>query len=128
MPWRLRAWREVLRDLNHWRTHGSEVIALQKAREVMRDSDRDRRLSVLSMLESQAGMRRLRNIEWASTWAAINDVNCIELEARLGDCDECDRANLAGILDIVSGRRRDFPLDAVSEELAATKRESILTI
>lgn len=129
IPSRLGIWIQAVREVNYWRSHGSTVIAEQKVRESlrMRDTSEMYPHAALAMLESQAAMRRRRNADWASTWAAINDVYCMELESMLESCDETDRVNIAGILGVMSGRRRDFPLDAVSEALAAAKRESILT-
>ena len=126
MPWRLRAGIEAVRQLNRWRTHGSTVIAEQKARESLRERDRIDPDSVLGLLESQTLIRRQRGVEWATTWAAINDVYCIELRSLLESCEDADRPALTGILEFVSSRRRGFPLDASSEALAAAKRESIL--
>jgi hypothetical protein len=128
MPWWVRVGVETVRELNYWRIHGSALIAQQKAREVLHGSDSDRRESALAMFEAQTFTRRHRNVEWATTWAAINDVFCMELESVLGSCDENDRVNVTGILAIVSSRRRDFPLDEASEALAAAKRQSILMV
>ena len=130
-----RAWIEIVRFMNYWRPHGSPTEAERRARECLqqrgrllsRNNDEGMEpMGILALLESQTLWRRRRSVEWATTWAAINDVLCIELETLIRQPHDYDPSDLLGILKYARSRRAEFPLDEPGEIAVTAKRESIL--